>query len=873
MQDRNNAPGTAVRDAERADARRPYNPKPWLGPDWQDTRKSSPSQEGLGTIALFTATTFLSAVLLFSVQPMFAKMVLPVLGGSPSVWAVAMLFFQAALLAGYCYAHALIRYLPAATTGFIHLAVSALAFVVLPIALPTGFGEPPPGEPYLWQLGLFTVAVGLPFFAVAANAPLLQAWFSATGHPQGKDPYFLYGASNLGSLLSLLSYPLLLEPAFGLRQLSSMWSAGFALLILALAASFAAVRLSGNTAAFAKPALSSFNDASHPSWPQRLGWIGLALVPSALLTAFTNHVTMDVASAPLLWVLPLALYLLTFVLVFREKPIVLVPVAIILGLGVAAAVKFYSDRFMTDELQLRTVGFLGTAAALLFLVGQHFISIKPMAWMRGVHLGAVVLGLFALSQTRYESWFISAATGVAVFFASTMVAHRTLYQARPASRHLTEFYLWMSLGGVFGGLFAALIAPKIFSEVFEYPILLALTMACRPGALGIKVDWERRDDLMILWLLIAAAILTVMWAPHLLPRSPRIDTSTMLGAAWWVRAPMDGYMKLRELALEWGATAMLAATFALALLAFWRYPPRQLVMALAMCAAVVLLPSGVRRSDAERSYFGVYRVYAAGNYNILMHGTTLHGAQRIRDENGEYVLDTTPGTYYHPASPMARSVELAREHVAGQTGGTQRFGVVGLGSGSLSCLAAEGEQWRFFEIDPVMVKLTTNTENFSYLANCQPTPPDIVIGDARLTMAKEASGSFDLIIVDAFSSDAVPVHLMTAEALRLYLDKLSPNGIAVLHISNRYLDLDAVLGATVKLVPGAHGLIVSDDASDGSYGSTSSTIAVFANNETALTPFRGLSDVRELDARNVSPWTDDFSDILGPFLSKMKVNE
>ena len=892
MQDRTDAPGARADKGEmRQEATRPYaprrpNPKPWLGPDWQEKAKSTGAgggnADGLGIIALFTATTFLSAVLLFSVQPMFAKMVLPVLGGAPSVWAVAMLFFQAALLAGYCYAHALIRFLPAATTGFVHLAVSALAFVALPIALPAGYGEPPPGEPYLWQLGLFAVAVGLPFFAVAANAPLLQAWFSATGHPQGRDPYFLYGASNLGSLLALLSYPLLLEPAFGLRQLSSMWSAGFGLLVLALAAAFAAVRLSGHAAVFVKPGLSLSTGDRHPGWGDRLRWIGLALVPSALLTAFTNHVTMDVASAPLLWVLPLALYLLTFVLVFRERPIVLVPVGIIIGLGVAAGVKFYSDRFLSDEVALRTVGFAGGAAGLLFLIGQYFVgpllalahrymSVRPMAWMRGVHLAAVVLALLALSQTRFESWFISAATGVAVFFASTMVAHRTLYEARPASRHLTEFYLWMSFGGVLGGLFAALIAPKIFSEVFEYPILLALTMACRPGALDLKLDWKRRDDWMILWLLLAAAILTIMWVPHLLPRSPRVDTSAIPAAAWWIRAPFDGYMKLRAMALEWGATALLGAAFALALLACWRHPPRQLVLALAMCAAVVLLPSGVRRSDAERSYFGVYRVYAAGNYNILMHGTTLHGAQRIRDDEGNSVLDTTPGTYYHPASPMARSVELVREHVSAKDGGTNRYGVVGLGSGSLSCLAGKGERWRFFEIDPVMIKLTTNPENFSYLANCQPNPPDIVIGDARLTLAREQSGSFDLIIVDAFSSDAVPVHLMTAEAIRLYLDKLGPNGIAVLHISNRYLDLDSVLGATVKLIEGAHGLIVSDDTSDGSYGATSSTIAVFARNPEALIPFRGLSDVRELDPHGIRAWTDDFSDILGPFLSKMKI--
>jgi hypothetical protein len=221
---------------------------------------------------------------------------------------------------------------------------------------------------------------------------------------------------------------------------------------------------------------------------------------------------------------------------------------------------------------------------------------------------------------------------------------------------------------------------------------------------------------------------------------------------------------------------------------------------------------------------------------------------------------------------MARSVEIVREHLSSK-GGTKRFGVIGLGSGSLSCHAAEGEHWRFFEIDPVMVKISTDSDNFTYLANCQPTPPDIVLGDARLTLAKEKSGSFDLIIVDAFSSDAVPIHLMTAEALALYLDKVGDKGIAVLHISNRYLDLDSVLGATVKLVPGAQGLIVSDDTADGGYASTSSTIAVFSKDPEQLKPFRALSDVRELDAKGLRAWTDDFSDILGPFMSKMRVSE
>ncbi len=221
---------------------------------------------------------------------------------------------------------------------------------------------------------------------------------------------------------------------------------------------------------------------------------------------------------------------------------------------------------------------------------------------------------------------------------------------------------------------------------------------------------------------------------------------------------------------------------------------------------------------------------------------------------------------------MAQAVVTVRENVS-NAGGTKRFGVIGLGSGSLACHASEGEDWRIFEIDPVMVQIATNTDNFSYLANCHPTPPNIVIGDARLTMAKEKDGSFDLIIVDAFSSDAVPIHLMTAEAIRLYLEKLGPNGVALLHISNRYLDLDGVLGATIKLIEGAHGIIVSDDTADGSYGATSSTIALFAKSEAALAPFRALAGVRELDARGIRPWTDDYSDVIGPFISKMGLVE
>ncbi|MEZ5855720.1 MAG: hypothetical protein R3D67_13605 [Hyphomicrobiaceae bacterium] len=599
-------------------------------------------------LAIFTLTTFLSASLLFSVQPMFAKLVLPILGGSPSVWAVAMLFFQAALLAGYCYAHLLIRFFKPWLSGLIHVAVCVAAVTSLPIGIPLAMGEPPPGDPAAWQLMLFAAGVGLPFFAVAANAPLLQAWFAASGHRQGDDPYFLYAASNLGSLLALLAYPLLLEPAFGLKALTAIWTAGFLVLIAFILASLWAMSRSriahgatdphrlaaGATPAAAVPPQERAAFAA-PGWARRLGWVGLAFVPSALLTAFTNHITMDVASAPLLWVLPLALYLLTFVLVFRDPPRVLVASAVLIALVTSASVAFVANRLSGADLAWPLVFAIGLAAAVaLIALARSALSMATMEILGAVHIATLILALLALSQTEHEGWFVTASTGTAVFFASTLVAHRTLYATRPAASRLTEFYLLMSLGGVLGGLFAALVAPRIFSQIYEYPILLALTVACRPGALSLRFNKTNVDSLLSLWLVIAGAALAIIWMPALLDALPAADTSGLPGVAWWLRGIGDVYNGVRATALEWGATVVLAFTLAIAMVLAWRYPVRQFALALAMCATVVLLPSGVRRSDAERSYFGVYRIYPSGAFNILSHGTTLHGAQKMRDEAG-----------------------------------------------------------------------------------------------------------------------------------------------------------------------------------------------------------------------------------------------
>jgi len=748
--------------------------------------------QGNAALGLFTATTFLSAFLLFAIQPLFAKMVLPILGGSPSVWAVALCFFQAALLAGYCYAHLLMRLVRVEWAGFVHIGLALLALILLPIGLPEGWTEPPPGEPYLWQLGLFTLAVGLPFVAVAANAPLLQAWFARTGHPHARDPYFLYAASNLGSLIALVSYPLVLEPEFGVTALSRYWAFLFVGLVVSLAVCSWSMRKSvvlGEASAVSSRAVADEPALDAPTLRDRLGWVGLALVPAALLTAFTTRLATDIASAPLLWVLPLALYLLTFVLAFR-------------------------DRF-----------------------------IVPMRLLLAAHFTAVAFALLELSQVKHETWALTSAAGAAVFFISALVAHRTLYNTRPRARDLTAFYLWMSLGGVLGGLFAALIAPLLFSEVFEYPLLIALTMACRPGVF-VRRGGNSRE---LVWLggIFAVGLALVRYGPQ---------WAAGLGVRFGA----------------WDFTPAVTLLFAVAMLIFWVYPARQLMAALLMFLAVVTLPSGVRLANAERSYFGVYRVMQseAGDFNLLQHGTTLHGSQRIRNDKGELIADTTPGAYYYPGSPIEQSIRIVQDtlHVKGEEG---RVGIVGLGAGSLACYSKTNERWRFYEIDPIVVDIAARSNHFTFLANCQPKA-DIVVGDGRITVAKEPDGSFDLLLVDAFASDATPVHLMTAEALRLYAHKLTDSGILVLHISNRRLDLNSVLGATLSLVPELKGLIISDPAEGDTYRQLPSTIAVFAKDEFILGPFRAVPGAQDFKKGGLHPWTDDRSDILGPFLSQWR---
>src|SRR5712692_3966712 len=416
---------------------------------------SQAKQEATGRallLATFTIAIFVSAALLFMVQPMFTKMVLPRFGGAPSVWSVAIVFFQAALLAGYAYAHGITRYAPGRRSVLIHLAVMIVAVLALPLSIAGGWGQPPDAGEAFWLIGLFAASIGLPFFALAANSPLLQAWFARTDHPAAKDPYFLYAGSNVGSFLALVSYPALVEPFMRLGDQAKFWSIGFYLLIALIAACGVLLWRSKNKAPDAATGGATDEADAAPTWRNAAFWIAQAAVPSGILVAVTAHISIDVAAVPLLWVLPLALYLLTFVIVFARRPII--------------------------------PHWLVVAVQPVFVIGLVYVIIfdpfKTIVWLIAVH--------------------------VAVFFVCALMCHGELARTRPPARYLTAFYLWMSAGGVIGGIAAALIAPQLFDWVAEYPILIALAVLCRPGW------WLPGDRRWSATLFIALALLALLLA-------------------------------------------------------------------------------------------------------------------------------------------------------------------------------------------------------------------------------------------------------------------------------------------------------------------------------------------------------------------------
>jgi hypothetical protein len=633
---------------------------------------------------VFGISIFLSAFLIFSVQPIFTKVVLPTLGGTPAVWSVAMVVFQGLLLAGYLYAHLLIRFLPLRYAIGVHIAVTCIALLVLPFSVSPDWGEPPQNGEEIWLITTFIKAIGLPFFALSANAPLLQAWLAASD--RRINVYHFYAASNIGSFAALFAYPFIVEPFVGLPQQSNAWSFGFAvfIMLLLLCASFA---WRGETARPENVAVQK------TSWALRMRWLVMAAVPSGFLIAATASIQTDVSGGPILWLLPLAIFLLTFVFAFR-------------------------DGGEDNEF-----------------------------WPRMVRASAVFALIIGATEVHHFGIILS--MGLIAVLSVSMACHRALYQSRPASGELTEFYLFISCGGLVGGLFSALVAPNYFTWTAEYQLLiLAAAFVVSFNGVTSKDDLLKNGLGVLLVVVIGGLTLVLHQDGRLALNTVMIMTVIMLFGLFSrdARPVVHG--------------GILAALF-----------------------AIVVLPYG---ADVQRSFFGVLKVkdVSDGRFRALFHGSTIHGAQRIADQQRP-----EPLTYFTKEGAIGRSLAAVREarpHAA------LTVGVVGLGIGSMACHRRDNEQWTFYEIDPLVVSIARDTDRFRYLSECGDSMP-IIIGDARLTVQKKPPLAYDYLLLDAFSSDAIPSHLVTKEAVDMFASKVAPDGILAFNISNRYIDISPIL--------------------------------------------------------------------------------
>ena len=719
--------------------------------------------------ALFVTTILVGSFLLFLVQPMVARMALPRLGGAPNVWNSAMLVYQGLLLGGYWHAHRLARYSLRRQVQ-VHLGLFALAALSLPVSL-AALPAPQPGSEVWWVPLLFVLSVGPVFLAVSAQAPLMQRWYALD--PQAGQPWALYAASNLGSFGGLIAYPLLAEPLLTLRQQSWAWSLGY-LLLLALIVVTARSRWDLADAAGTMIPQSGAKAAI----PRRtvIHWIVLAAVPSGLMLSTTTHLTTDVFAMPLLWVVPLGLYLLSFVIAFADW---------------RAPAQFVSS---LAWLGLLTIGAMAAVS---------------YGWMGVVPLLCSVVLLFLLCTAL----------------------HARLYELRPASEQLTTFYLSMSAGGALGGLFTALIAPLTFDWVWEYPLLVLASALLLPR--GWLPDWRHGAGLepALRWTALGALVLTV-------------------GVLGWMLFQANLYVDDR--AMRWPLAALLALA-GLALVP-WR-------AAAAATLAMLMLVQGGYDTLADslagirtRSYFGIYTVreHPEQRKRTLMHGTTAHGVQST-----DPARRRVPLAYYGPGSGAGIVFGHPRELI----GPGARFGVLGLGAGSLACFRQPDQPLTVFEIDPAVLALSRQ-RRFTYLGDCAPNAR-VVLGDARLELAQEPHGSFDLLAIDAFSSDSVPLHLFTHEAFGVYLDALSERGIMMVHISNNFIDLEPALAAELK----ARGLAaaVRDDypADTADYWPTS-WVAV-SRDPAQIARIRALAPTlewRPLGKPAPQVWRDDYASIL-----------
>src|SRR5579862_4742616 len=728
-------------------------------------------------LILYGVTVFVGAALLFIVQPMVARMVLLLLGGSPSVWNTAMVFYQTMLLAGYAYAHFSTRWLGVRRQATLHAVLLLLPIVTLPIAIPHGWTPPTTHTPIPWLLAMLTITIGLPFFVVSATSPLLQRWFSAGAHSDASDPYFLYAASNCGSLLALVSYPVLIEPHWRLSEQSRCWTIGYvALAVLTAVCGLSAWRSVRIPKAAESPVAETPPAASVEQLTRcrRWRWVLLAFVPCSLMLSVTTYITSEVAPIPLLWVIPLGIYLLAFTLVFARRRLV-------------------SHWWMVRAMPV------AVAAVVITLVAR---ILHPIALPLALHL-------------------------VCLFIVS-MVCLGELANDRPSAHHLTEFYLWLSIGGVLGGIFNAIVAPLIFSTVVEYPLTLVLACLLIPGE---GTTARRQQQVLDLALPVVIGLVTA------------------------------NLLRLFRDATPWSASFNVALMYGLPTilcLAFMRRPLRFALSVAAVLVACSTVP-GYQADPTlhvERNFFGIHRVSLdpTGEYHWLSHGNTLHGIQHVDPQ-----LRDEPLAYFTKSGPFGQAFATLDESLK------QRVGVIGLGAGSLSSYGARGQRWTFFEIDPAVEQIARDRRYFTFLKDSR-ADVQVVLGDARLSLQRESDGKFGVLILDAYTSDTIPLHLITREAVALYLHKLAPDGALIFHISNRHLRLERVLGALAQdagLVCMAQSDSVTDTTSELlATGKIASKWMVMARQPATLARLR--SDPRweqPPPGYQARLWTDDYASV------------
>lgn len=654
---------------------------------------------------LFSFTIFVSAFLLFFVQPLAGRMLLPTFGGSAIVWNASMMFFQALLLLGYIYAHFSIKRLGAKNQSKLHIALMIAAAVFLPLSI-TPEAPQWDASPALFVIQTLLVSIGLPFFVLSASAPMLQSWYFSSDAPDADDPYWLYVASNIGSLLALLTYPFLIEPFLSITEQKWVWTGGYALLVLSVfGASFFVKKA---------PAQETTPTATtSSSWSERGLWTLLAFIPSSALLGYTAHITTDISAIPLFWVVPLALYMLSFVIVFARRQ--WIPSSVWIWLAFAALVP--------------------SAYAILLAL------LEPV----GLLLGIQLFSLFTLS----------------------VAFHAMLVDRKPKASNLTDFYVWMSVGGMLGGVFNTLVAPAIFDRMYELPITLALA-----------------------FLLLSMHLPRPKFEPPSVSIGKAVHAKgmqTAFGVLVLATASVGfvTYMQSVDEVFEFTNTMLLIGI--LTPFALWFVHP--ILAGFAAATVCMVLPMGYQHQNIlmqKRSPYAIHEVRefssSVGQFHSLYHGRIQHGVQATHPE-----LSRLPLSYYHTSSPIGEVMAI-REDFYDVT----PVAVLGLGIGTMATYVRPGMEMTFFEIDPQIEKIARDAEYFTYLERCG-DQCKVVLGDARLSLQEQPKGKYGLLVLDAYSSDAVPVHLLSKEAIELYMSLLRPGGYMLFHVSNRYVNVRQIV--------------------------------------------------------------------------------